>query len=229
MNKTIILIGLSLSAPVLLAAGMQQPKNLHWQQKKILNYVDSGAYEKQIAAVDAKALRALKKAVAENVNSSNKKKLAIVLDIDETSLSNLATIKATYEIPKETGDILPKKVMNTLENQFNDPAIKPTLDLYRYAIAHHVTVFFITGRLPSDKKATKANLQKAGYYRWKKLYLEPQNMNATSAALYKANIRKKITDKGYTIVLNIGDQESDLRGGYAEHHYKLPDPFYYIK
>jgi len=31
-----------------------------------------------------------------------------------------------------------------------------------------------------------------------------------------------------TIIVNAGDQESDLAGGYAERAYKLPNPFYYI-
>jgi len=34
--------------------------------------------------------------------------------------------------------------------------------------------------------------------------------------------------KGYTIIANIGDQYSDLVGGYAEGEFKLPDPMYYI-
>ena len=33
---------------------------------------------------------------------------------------------------------------------------------------------------------------------------------------YKAGTRKHIEDLGYTIVLNVGDQWSDLQGGYAD-------------
>ena len=36
----------------------------------------------------------------------------------------------------------------------------------------------------------------------------------------------KITADGYTIIANLGDQESDLAGGYAEKTFKLPNPFY---
>ena len=40
--------------------------------------------------------------------------------------------------------------------------------------------------------------------------------------------RKKLVDQGYTIIVNIGDQMSDLDGGFAERTFKLPNPFYFI-
>ena len=46
---------------------------------------------------------------------------------------------------------------------------------------------------------------------------------------YKAGTRKHIEqDLGYDIVLNVGDQCSDLQGGYADHGLKLPNPTYYL-
>lgn len=46
---------------------------------------------------------------------------------------------------------------------------------------------------------------------------------------YKANTRKHIEqDLGYDVVLNIGDQFSDLIGGYADRAVKLPNPTYYL-
>ena len=46
---------------------------------------------------------------------------------------------------------------------------------------------------------------------------------------YKAYTRKHIEeDLGYDIVLNIGDQWSDLQGGYANAVLKLPNPTYYL-
>ena len=40
--------------------------------------------------------------------------------------------------------------------------------------------------------------------------------------------RKKLVDQGYTIIVNMGDQMSDLDGGFAERTYKLPNPFYFV-
>jgi len=31
---------------------------------------------------------------------------------------------------------------------------------------------------------------------------------------------------GYKIIANVGDQQSDLNGGYSERTYKLPNPIY---
>ena len=45
---------------------------------------------------------------------------------------------------------------------------------------------------------------------------------------YKTGARKDIEAQGYRIVVNVGDQFSDLVGGHADRGYKLPNPFYYL-
>jgi predicted secreted acid phosphatase len=46
---------------------------------------------------------------------------------------------------------------------------------------------------------------------------------------YKSSERRKIVADGYRIVLNVGDQWSDLDGEpKAQVSVKLPNPFYYI-
>jgi hypothetical protein len=48
-------------------------------------------------------------------------------------------------------------------------------------------------------------------------------------AEYKSAERAKIAAHGYTLVLNAGDQWSDLKGKpEAEYSVKYPNPFYYI-
>ena len=37
----------------------------------------------------------------------------------------------------------------------------------------------------------------------------------------------QLTAGGRVIIANLGDQDSDLTGGYAERTFKLPDPFYF--
>ena len=39
---------------------------------------------------------------------------------------------------------------------------------------------------------------------------------------------RRSSSEGYTIVANIGDQPSDLDGGFAERTFLLPNPFYRI-
>ena len=43
-----------------------------------------------------------------------------------------------------------------------------------------------------------------------------------------AGARRKLEETGYRIVVNIGDQQSDLDGGFAECGFKVPNPFYFI-
>jgi predicted secreted acid phosphatase len=58
--------------------------------------------------------------------------------------------------------------------------------------------------------------------------MTPDGATFASAADFKAPTRREIVEQGYTIVLNMGDQLSDLEGGYAERTFKLPNPFYWI-
>lgn len=37
-----------------------------------------------------------------------------------------------------------------------------------------------------------------------------------------------IARQGYDVIADIGDQWSDVCGGYADHIYKLPNPTYYL-
>jgi predicted secreted acid phosphatase len=45
---------------------------------------------------------------------------------------------------------------------------------------------------------------------------------------YKSGTRAYIESKGYDIVADIGDQFSDLEGGYADKMFKMPNPNYYL-
>jgi predicted secreted acid phosphatase len=93
-----------------------------------------------------------------------------------------------------------------------------------------VSVFFITGRYDDEKlrDVTIKNLQAAGYEGWAGLVLRPSTAGNMSIAGYKSSEREKIAAQGYSIIVNVGDQQSDLDGGYAERAYKLPNPFYYL-
>jgi hypothetical protein len=46
--------------------------------------------------------------------------------------------------------------------------------------------------------------------------------------LYKSGVRAHIEDLGYEIVANFGDQFSDLKGGFADRTFKMPNPNYYL-
>ena len=110
------------------------------------------------------------------------------------------------------------------------PAIPGTLRLYKEAQRLGVSVFFITGRPDDEREATERNLRAQGFDNWQQLDA------AASAATereprgeYKSGARAAIVAQGYTMVLNVGDQWSDLKGKpQAEFSVKYPDPYYFI-
>ena len=69
---------------------------------------------------------------------------------------------------------------------------------------------------------------RAAGYEWTAVLLKPDDLVTKSAVEFKATERKKLVDQGYTVIVNVGDQMSDLEGGHAERTYKLPNPFYFI-
>ena len=144
-------------------------------------------------------------------------KPAIVLDIDETSLSNYSGLVASGFT--SAGTVAPAA-------SGTGTAIAPTLQLYKDAKAHGVAVFFVTGRPDQIADITATNLKNVGYDQgWDGLQFKPSDQGVEA---FKAAARAAIEAKGYDIVLNVGDQESDLDGGHADQAIKVPNPYYFI-
>jgi len=198
-----------------------EPTNLGQLKTALITYQSSGEYDKEVAGVINDAKTYIDNTASENQKSNNPLKLAIVLDIDDTSLSNYNNILATNFCQNQ--DQIDKAISNA-----NDPAINPTLDLYNDALKNHVAVFFVTGRRPYLNAATIKNLKNAGFASWSGLYFRPKEDMEPSVSPYKTQARKQIEEAGYTIIASIGDQESDLIGGHATKTFKLPNPFYYL-
>ncbi len=95
-------------------------------------------------------------------------------------------------------------------------------------------MFFITGRCDVGpmREATVANLKAAGYDGWAELVLRPAESCAKkldSVVEFKGPARGDIEKQGYKIIANVGDQWSDLNGGFSEQTFKVPNPYYFIK
>jgi acid phosphatase len=178
-----------------------------------------GCYAHDFAAQAEKGLVFLNQRVAHKAQGE---KLAVVLDIDETSLSNweeMSKADFTYRANDFTA----------WETEARAPALDATLRLYRQARKLGVSVFFITGRPESERAVTEKNLLAAGYEGWQGLALRPAHPPTQTTTEYKAAERARIVAQGYVLVLNAGDQWSDLNGEpQAELSIKYPNPFYYI-
>ncbi len=204
-----------------IAEASPEPGNLSFVKNELKTYHDSGKYSDDISRTVNQAMSYLRFRVNQNDRLTNPKKLAIVLDIDETSLSNY------NDMLRLNFGGTPKDV-DRAEGAGHDPAIEQTLALYNFAKQHHIAVFFITGRHPDIRQNTITNLTATGFKDWEDLYMKPADYNKKSVVPFKSHVRKEIAAKGYDIVLNVGDQESDLKGGYSDMAFKLPDPYYYI-
>ncbi|MFJ8630134.1 HAD family acid phosphatase [Streptomyces sp. NPDC093568] len=136
--------------------------------------------------------------VERRLNNSTGQKPAIVLDIDNTSL------ETHFQLFPPT------------------PAVKPTLELAKYAHSRGAAIFFITARPDLIEFITKANLTSVGYP-VTGLYQRNLGDLFSDKAEFKTAKRADIEAKGYTIIANIGNNTTDLVGGHAERTFKLPD------
>ncbi|MEO7598039.1 MAG: HAD family acid phosphatase, partial [Opitutus sp.] len=88
-----------------------------------------------------------------------------------------------------------------------------------------VDIVFITGRPEKHRNATEENLRNIGCFDYAALICLPDGLKSTAAS-FKTSARGILAAGGVTIIANIGDQLSDLNGGFAERTFKLPNPFY---
>jgi predicted secreted acid phosphatase len=153
----------------------------------------------------------------------------IVLDIDDTS-----EITFGWNADNDFGFDRAKQDQAIKDGVF--PAITPTLEFANWAADNGVKVYFVTGRKPYQADDTLKNLANEGYPAPAGAYFKPTTdapvylpckLKCTMAE-FKAYTRAHIESRGVKIVVNVGDQDSDLQYGHADLHVKLPNPTYYV-
>lgn len=211
MRRPFLTCGFLLAATAVLA----EPRNLSALKQEIITYVDSGDYGRELETVVARAMKWIQERAAQRVPGERP---TLVLDIDETALSNLPQMLAN-----DFGYTPP--VWDAWVARGEAPAIGPVLALYRAARQAGVEMIFISGRRERDRPGTEKNLRAAGYADYAALLLKPDATKDTTEK-FKTDTRRKLVAAGRVIIANVGDQESDLAGGFAERAFKLPAPFY---
>ncbi len=166
-----------------------------------------------------------------------KGKKAIVLDVDDTTLN-------TYNYEVYSNFVYNPTQNAAFVNSAAFPAVFHMVQLATKAKAEGYTVFFLTGRGEAQRAGTEANLTEVGYpVVDSQVYLKdltkpiyascyvavPTPTDPTCTTIqYKSLTRRYIESLGYDITANFGDQYSDLKGGYADRTFKLPNPMYYL-
>jgi len=210
------------SADVMVAA--EPMENFGVARYRLEDYGDcvgtEGCYWRDLDAQFQRAEFALKGEIARHTKGD---KLAMVLDIDETTLSSYCEMKR-----EDFGFIAPM-FNGWVASPEAAVAIPGTLRLYREARAAGVAVFFLTGRPEEQREGTERNLRAVGYDGWSGVVLRSAAEKGMATIEYKSSERKKIVETGYKVVMSVGDQWSDLMGEpKAEISVKLPNPFYYL-
>ncbi|MFD5421183.1 HAD family acid phosphatase [Streptomyces sp. NPDC127069] len=159
--------------------------------------IDYATWQRDVAAVIDAARPAIEQRIAA---SPAGEKPAIVLDIDNSSLETDFHWFWT----------------------FPTPAIEKVRALTQYANQRGVAIFFVTARPGIVYSLTERNLKAVGYP-VTGLYVRDLPALFSEVSAYKTAKRAEIEARGYTIIANIGNNESDLVGGHAERTVKLPD------
>lgn len=216
MRRLLVVIFASLLAGC--ASSSHEPgPNLTLLKWKLTGWHDSGGYERSMAG----AAEPARKTLEHYLRGVTPQNFAIVFDIDETLLSNWPYLcSGQFALDPATFAVWTKRERGI--------ALAPLAGIYAKAHAYQIPIFLISGRDESLRDATCRDLQEAGYWGWSGLFLKPSAYHDTSIIPFKSGVRKMLVEKGYDVILNVGDQDSDLAGGYAQHRIKLPNPFYYI-
>ncbi|SDU81981.1 LPXTG-motif cell wall anchor domain-containing protein [Arcanobacterium phocae] len=165
-------------------------------------------------------------------------KPAITLDADDTTLW-------TYDMEEWMEFAFsPAKQIDYLKTNYHAlPATPGMAELVSAAKEAGCEIIGLNGRSDDLKEITQRNMTEVGYpaidpsiYFTKKTSKAAELPQWVTCAKekcttieFKSSVRKHIeNDLGYRIVGNFGDQYSDLIGGYADAHYKLPNPTYYL-
>jgi acid phosphatase len=151
---------------------------------------------------------------------------AFILDVDDTCLSNISYYKA-HRFGCDPFDRVAFKAW-ALSGRCT--AIPAVLGLFLKLVASGFKVFLVTGRdTQTFQQVTLHNLHCQGFIGCERLIMRSMNDKGKSAIVYKSEIRKQLTEQGYRIWGNVGDQWSDLQGEcLGNRTFKIPNPMYLV-
>ncbi len=176
-----------------------------------LAFTHTREYRREFDAAIRSAREACKKHLGEP-------SLAVVADIDETLLDN------REEIERHPDFSWPQFWAWMRESRA--PVLKPTAKFLSWARKQGFAIFLITGRQEDLRLATITNLVRDGVG-YDGLFMRPVDDEQPAEAI-KLPYRKAIENMGFKVIVNIGDQWSDLAGGHAESCVKLPNRMYFV-
>lgn len=191
------------------------PVNLAIAKEKVIAYHESGQYKRDLQKLATRAIKYFER-IPTTTNTT------VIFDVDETLLSS-------YKDQKAISFGYVPKLSNEWIKRADAPAITEIKEIYDYLVGRGFIIVLITGRKYDEYDATIKNLHLRGIDKFEKLIVRQKDEIDLSAHEYKTKHRKALTQQGYNIVGSIGDQWSDLEGGYSGHTIKVPNYTYFIR
>ncbi len=192
-----------------------KPVNLTVARELVKEYYESGKFNEELNEV-------IKNAIEEFHNIEVSENSVVIFDVDETVLDN-------YELAKLMGFGYVYKMNKEWNSEMKAPAIAGVKELYDFLLEKGIKIIFLTGRNFPEYEATFNNLKKAGYTVFDTLITQIGDEKKMKALEFKSSKRVWLTEQGYNIVGTVGDQWSDLEGGYHGIQIKIPNYLYEIK
>lgn len=189
--------------------------NLSEAKSKVKDYYESGKFDGELLSIVNDVIEKLKTV---KVNDSS----AAVFDVDETVLSNFAYTKGI-------GFGYTRSTWREWLMKAKAKAILPVKKLYDYLVRRKVHIIFLTGRTAETREATFSNLLNEGYTVFDTLICRLPEEKDMNTERYKTAKRKMLISGGMKIILNIGDQKSDINGGLALLQIKIPNYLYKLE
>lgn len=190
-----------------------------------------GAYAHEMTGIVADAEKYLANPhVSGQTPSNSTDRKAVLFDVDDTLLN-------TYSYEIYSNFVYNPASNAAFVNAAVFRAVPHMVELEHFAEEKGYTVFFLTGRPEAQRTGTITNLANEGYdVSSGNLYLKDYTVDtwlspcapSCTTIQYKSLTRQHIESLGYDIVANFGDQYSDLKGGFADDTFKLPNPMYYL-
>ena len=224
----------------------QQIRNYYGDPLGTGTFAPDSSYAKEAEGVAAKGSEKLARVARWHKSAPAK---AIVLDVDDTSLATW-----NYEI-FSNWSFNPATNATYVTNQLFPP-VPGMVDMANTASAEGYAIFYLTGRPATQEAATLGNLTSDGigvdagfpapttlndgedglftkpavadYPPYLQAACAGDPNGSCTTTHYKSATRKHIESLGYDIVANFGDQYSDLKGGYADRVFKMPNPNYFL-
>ncbi len=184
-----------------------------------IDFSKTPQYKKETEKAIDDAYAACKKYLSDRQKGVAKGKPAIVSDLDETLIDNRPHFEKT---PKFSWPAFESWIKTA-----NAPLLPKTAEFLRWARKNGFAIFFITGRREGLRADTIANLIKRDVS-YDGLLMRKEGDEGGAQAV-KVPLRTEVEKMGFTIIVNIGDQWSDLQGGHAQDCEKLPNKIYLVE